>query len=108
MSEDEELAAEDQQKPTSHDEAFKKLLQTFFREFVELFFPELGRELDYSHTRFLMQELLVDVVGQESRELDLLLEVRYITRDAYILILVLSAGGRRRTNDFASTIGRIP
>jgi hypothetical protein len=67
MSEDEVREAGGSRRHTTHDEAFKKLLQTFFREFIELFFPELDRELDYSHTRFLMQELLVDIVGQESR-----------------------------------------
>jgi hypothetical protein len=25
----------------SHDEAFKKLLEVFFKEFIELFFPQL-------------------------------------------------------------------
>lgn len=39
---------------TPHDEAFKKLLQTFFAEFIELFLPELHGYLDYSQTRFLM------------------------------------------------------
>lgn len=42
--------------------------------------------LDYSETRFLMQELLVDIVGEEARELDLLLEIRYKGLDGYILI----------------------
>ncbi|MFC6649225.1 Rpn family recombination-promoting nuclease/putative transposase [Paenibacillus rhizoplanae] len=69
-----------------HDEAFKKLLETFFEEFIELFFPELHAMLDYSETRFLMQELLVDIVGEEARELDLLLETRYKGLDGYILI----------------------
>ncbi|WP_340026334.1 Rpn family recombination-promoting nuclease/putative transposase [Paenibacillus sp. FSL K6-1096] len=69
-----------------HDEAFKKLLETFFQEFIELFFPELDAMLDYSETRFLMQELLVDIVGEEARELDLLLETRYKGLDGYILI----------------------
>jgi hypothetical protein len=64
-----------------HDEAFKKLLQTFFAEFIELFFPELDKLLDHSQTRFLMQELLVDIVGGESRNLDLLLETRYKALD---------------------------
>ena len=32
----------------SHDEAFKKLLQTFFSEFIALFFPELDKLLDHS------------------------------------------------------------
>ncbi|WP_458476144.1 hypothetical protein [Paenibacillus sp. TH7-28] len=39
-----------------HDEAFKKLLQTFFAEFIALFFPELDKLLDHRQTRFLMQE----------------------------------------------------
>ncbi|MEK3697519.1 Rpn family recombination-promoting nuclease/putative transposase [Paenibacillus sp. FSL R10-2199] len=69
-----------------HDEAFKKLLETFFKEFIELFFPELDSMLDYSESRFLMQELLVDIVGEEARELDLLLEIRYKGLDGYILI----------------------
>ncbi|MCC2685953.1 MAG: hypothetical protein K0R75_2852 [Paenibacillaceae bacterium] len=32
-------AVEDDLKPTPHDEAFKKLLQRFFWEFIELFSP---------------------------------------------------------------------
>ncbi|MFB5760572.1 Rpn family recombination-promoting nuclease/putative transposase [Paenibacillus medicaginis] len=73
-------------KNTPHDEALKKLLQTFFKEFIELFFPELDRMLDHRQTRFLMQELLVDIVGQEARELDLLLETKYTELDAYVLV----------------------
>ncbi|RRJ63491.1 Rpn family recombination-promoting nuclease/putative transposase [Paenibacillus oralis] len=69
-----------------HDEAFKKLLQTFFAEFIALFFPELNKLLDHRQTRFLMQEQLVDIVGEESRTLDLLLETKYVATDAYILI----------------------
>ncbi|MEK0313590.1 Rpn family recombination-promoting nuclease/putative transposase [Cohnella sp. 56] len=69
-----------------HDEVFKKLLQAFFAEFMALFFPELHRMIDFSHTRFLMQELLVDVVGGEKRTVDLLVEVRLRGRNVYILI----------------------
>ncbi|WP_217597744.1 Rpn family recombination-promoting nuclease/putative transposase [Cohnella sp. GbtcB17] len=69
-----------------HDEAFKKLLQTFFKEFIQLFFPELDEWIDYSHTRLLMQELLVDIVGAEARQLDLLIETKLKGQDAYILI----------------------
>ncbi|TNJ62400.1 Rpn family recombination-promoting nuclease/putative transposase [Paenibacillus hemerocallicola] len=72
--------------PTPHDEAFKKLLQTFFKEFIELFFPELDQVLDHGQTRFLMQELLVDIVGEEARKLDLLLETRYKALDAFVLV----------------------
>ncbi|MFC4601642.1 Rpn family recombination-promoting nuclease/putative transposase [Cohnella hongkongensis] len=75
-----------EKKAKPHDEALKKLLQTFFAEFIELFFPDLSTLLDHRHTRFLMQELLVDVVGEEAKTLDLLLETRYKALDAYILM----------------------
>ncbi|WP_334075948.1 MULTISPECIES: Rpn family recombination-promoting nuclease/putative transposase [Paenibacillus] len=71
---------------TAHDEAFKKLLYTFFAEFIALFFPELDKQLDHRHTRFLMQEQLVDIVGEERRTLDLLLETKYKSLNAYIII----------------------
>ncbi|WP_338835715.1 hypothetical protein [Neomoorella thermoacetica] len=38
-----------------HDRLFKELLTTFFREFMELFFPEAHALIDYSDTRFLTQ-----------------------------------------------------
>ncbi|MFD2876447.1 Rpn family recombination-promoting nuclease/putative transposase [Paenibacillus rhizoplanae] len=34
--------------PLPHDEAFKKLLETFFQEFIELFFPELDSMKDWT------------------------------------------------------------
>lgn len=86
MNEKEEGFKPDKKTSIPHDEAFKKLLQTFFAEFIELFFPELDRLLDHSQTRFLMQELLVDIVGEEARNLDLLLETRYKALDACVLV----------------------
>ncbi len=32
-----------------HDRLFKELLTTFFREFMEAFFPETARELDFNY-----------------------------------------------------------
>jgi predicted transposase/invertase (TIGR01784 family) len=86
MGEGERKPASERRAYTNHDEAFKKLLQTFYKEFIELFFPELDRMLDHSRTRFLMQELLVDIVGEESKHLDLLLETRYKALDACVLV----------------------
>ncbi|MFC5531419.1 Rpn family recombination-promoting nuclease/putative transposase [Cohnella yongneupensis] len=77
---------EDSSTAIPHDEAFKKLLQTFFAEFIALFFPELDKLLDHSQTRLLMQELLVDIVGEEARTLDLLIETRYRETDAFVLV----------------------
>ncbi len=74
--------------PKPHDEAFKKLLQTFFLDFLQLFFPDLYRMINPAHTRLLMQELLVDLIGEEKRVLDLLIETRLAESDAYLLLLI--------------------
>ncbi|MEK0314474.1 Rpn family recombination-promoting nuclease/putative transposase [Cohnella sp. 56] len=71
---------------TPHDEAFKKLLQTFFEEFMALFFPEVHQTLDYSKAKLLMQEQLVDIVGQDARTLDLLLEVQLAAAEIFVLL----------------------
>ncbi|MCF2940696.1 Rpn family recombination-promoting nuclease/putative transposase [Paenibacillus alkaliterrae] len=42
--------------------------------------------LDHNRTKLLMQELLIDIVGEERRSLDLLVETRYKSLDAYVLV----------------------
>jgi hypothetical protein len=37
---------------TSHDQLFKDLLRAFFREFIELFFPDVAARLDFSTSCF--------------------------------------------------------
>ncbi len=86
MSEEGKPIEQAVRKQTPHDEAFKKLLQTFFADFISFFFPELDALLDHSNSKLLMQELLVDIVGKEGRNLDLLLETKYKTMNAFILI----------------------
>jgi hypothetical protein len=43
-----------------HDELFKKLLTTFFVEFIELFLPEVAEYLDADGVEFLGQEYFAD------------------------------------------------
>jgi len=43
-----------------HDRLFKELLETFFAEFIELFFPEAARTIDLEHLKFLQQECAAD------------------------------------------------
>ena len=35
-----------------HDRLFKELLETFFTEFMQLFFPAASRAIDFTHLRF--------------------------------------------------------
>jgi hypothetical protein len=71
-----------------HDRLFKELISTFFVEFLELFLPEVEREIDRDSIHFLPQEVFNDVTSGEKKEIDLLAQVRYQQQEAYFLIHV--------------------
>jgi hypothetical protein len=71
-----------------HDRLFKELLETFFEEFLALFFPKICRELDLTGLRFLKQELFTDVTVGEKHQVDLLAEVGLKGEAGLILIHV--------------------
>ncbi len=54
-----------------HDQRFKLILQTFFREFMELFFPEWARRFDLSQPEWLREEEYVDPPQGEKVRMDL-------------------------------------
>jgi hypothetical protein len=60
---------------TPHDQLFKELLRVFFREFLELFFPEVAARLDFARVVFLDKEVFTDVPEGSRRELDLVAQV---------------------------------
>jgi predicted transposase/invertase (TIGR01784 family) len=86
--------------PKPHDEAFKKLMQEFFFEFLELFFPQLYEQLDRGQSNFLMQELLVDVVGGKRKTLDLLVDTKRVGGDVNVLVHLEPQSTHQ--NDFAT------
>ncbi|MFK7693348.1 Rpn family recombination-promoting nuclease/putative transposase [Paenibacillus sp. HJGM_3] len=69
-----------------HDRLFKELIQTFFREFMELFFPQASAGIDFDQLTFLSEELFTDVVAGERRRVDLLAQTKQ--RDENVLIIV--------------------
>jgi hypothetical protein len=50
-------------------------LRAFFREFLELFFPEVAARLDFTRVTFLDKEVFTDVPEGSRRELDLVAQV---------------------------------
>jgi hypothetical protein len=50
-------------------------LRAFFREFLELFFPEVAARLDFACVVFLDKEVFTDVPAGSRRELDLVAQV---------------------------------
>ena len=83
----------------AHDALFKELLRAFFREFLELFFPDAAERLDFSRVSFLDKELFTDLPEGSRRELDLLAQT--YTRDGEPeLILVHVEVQARREREF--------
>jgi Domain of unknown function (DUF4351)/Putative transposase, YhgA-like len=74
-------------KPTiDHDELFKKLLTTFFVEFIELFLPEVAEYLDADGVEFLGQEYFADTTTGERRKIDILAKVKFRGQDTGFLM----------------------
>ncbi len=71
-----------------HDRLFKKLLTTFFREFMEAFFPEAHQYINYSHLEFLSEELFTDVTMGEKKYIDILVKTRLQNEEGFVLIHV--------------------
>ena len=61
---------------TDHDRLFKELLTTFFTDFLELFVPELAREVIADSIELLDKEVISDLRQGERRVVDLLARLR--------------------------------
>ena len=53
-----------------HDQRFKEFLQTFLRDFLQLFFPDVERRLDFGNIEFLDKEVFTDFSDGSSRRAD--------------------------------------
>ena len=71
---------------TDHDRLFKELIQTFFEEFIEGFFPEIYPQINFSSVKFLEQEVFTDIVKGERRKIDILAETSFQGTSQLILI----------------------
>ncbi|MBB5354198.1 putative transposase/invertase (TIGR01784 family) [Anoxybacillus mongoliensis] len=69
-----------------HDRLFKELIQTFFEEFIVLFFPTMHEHIDFRHVSFLSEELFTDVVAGEKYRVDLLVETKLKGEDSLIIV----------------------
>ena len=59
-----------------HDGLFKKLLRTFFFEFLELFLPEVAAYVEPDSITFLDKEIFTDVKGKNKHIVGLVAQAR--------------------------------
>ncbi|MCT1905346.1 transposase [Oceanobacillus sojae] len=69
-----------------HDRLTKKLIQEFFEEFIEAFFPNLHPYIDFSKVTFLEQEVYLDYIKGRKKEIDVLAEVKLNHQDKILHI----------------------
>jgi hypothetical protein len=82
----------------NHDQLFKKLLMTFFVDFIETFLPDLAGILDKSFVVApLDKELFSDLTSGQAHEADLVVKAKLKNVDSYFAIHV-EAQAHRQTN----------
>lgn len=59
-----------------HDQMFKTLIKTFFKDFVEIFLPGKAKTLDFNAVEFLESEYFTDLARGRRKRLDLIARVR--------------------------------
>lgn len=83
-----QLIMEEKAEYLPHDRLFKELIQTFFADFMEAFFPEVARWMDFSDVEFLQQDLFTDITAGEQRRIDILAKLKLKGEDTVVLIHV--------------------
>jgi len=82
---------------TPHDQHFKKLLLTFFNEFLEAFVPEIARATDARHVEFLDKELVwIRRRFRKAKFVDLVAKVKLQGTPGFILVHVEHQAKRDR------------
>lgn len=76
------------QPRVDHDRLYKELFQTFFADFIVLFFPKVYELMDLDNMKFLAQDVFTDVVQGERRSIDILAETRLKGEKVAVIIHV--------------------
>src|SRR5690625_108024 len=71
-----------------HDLLFKQLIQMYFEEFIEVFFPKFHAKIDFNSVNFLSEEVIPDSFAADKRVLDIVVEVKWKSTDTIIIIHV--------------------
>ena len=73
-----------------HDQLFKTLIDTFFEDFMKLFFPEVHDYINFNTVRPLSEEVFTDIFSGEHRRADIVIEANVRGEDSVIIIHVES------------------
>lgn len=69
-----------------HDQLYKELINTFFKEFLEAFFPDVHEHLDFQTIKPISEEVYTDILKGENRRLDIVVETKLRNTDVVIIV----------------------
>lgn len=73
---------------TKHDLMFKQLIHHFFEEFLEAFFPEVHRHVDFTALTPISEEVHTDLIKGATRRLDIVVETKLKGEETVLIIHV--------------------
>ena len=77
-----------EKKREKHDQIFKELINNFFVEFLEVFFPEVHAGIDFESIKPMSEELYTDLIDGENRRVDIVIEAKLKGTDTLIIVHV--------------------
>ena len=77
-----------EQTYTKHDQLYKELINTFFKEFLEAFFPEIHKHLDFYAIKPISEEVYTDLIEGKTRRLDIVVETKLKNTDVVVIVHV--------------------
>lgn len=80
----------------AHDQLWKELLNTFFREFFECFFPAVAARLDFSAVEVLDKELFTDVPEGLLRKPDFIARVQTLDGQSELVLIHIEVQKQRQ------------
>src|SRR5690625_2956070 len=74
-------------EPTiNHDLLCKKLLELYFEQFLQTFYPELHEKLDFTHQKLLSEEFIADAKTGQKFIADLVIETKFKKTDEKVIL----------------------
>lgn len=73
---------------TKHDQLHKELINTFFQEFLEAFFPNIHENIDFHTIKSLSEEVYTNVLKGSTRRLDIVIETTLRGTEAIVIVHV--------------------
>lgn len=75
-----------EQTYTKHDQLYKELISTFFKEFLIAFFPEVHEHLDFQAIKPISEEVYTNLIEGETRRLDIVAETKLKNTDIIVIV----------------------